>query len=384
MTSSCIVCSENKEEEYLMLSSETSIYVCLSCFHLHKTLSKTIYRNELEYDENLYRSYILKCIENDKDKERLKILNINDKSTIFFDTLLRDILDMTHLPKTSIYTVSLSLNFNPSYFSKHKCFKDTLSEDSVKYLKDAYNSFDLIILNTTLINNLNPNDTLTYCKKLCNDSTNIVGIKYHTISPLEFINTDTSINHFFNTNSLKTLCSKNNFVLNDINYDNINIKNSFYEIVIENENSEVDSKKVVSTLYEEIVDELYDNDTYIYFRNEWCTTLIETGKLLDRYISRGYKLVNITNLYNFKNIKPRDYLDNFLIKNDSIDYQITDLTKSKLNEILLQDSNYIFIIIDLHNFTTISEKIKEYLKELHFDRSKCLIYDISNLITYPI
>lgn len=370
MNETCLICSSNNTiSDFLIVSSNSCINLCQNCFHLQRSnLMYNSCKKNIHFNENLYKSFIIKCFNKHKNKERIKILNINDNNTNILDDLLDDILNTTQLPKSYIKTVSLSLNFNPSFFSKHKCYKDVLSENSVQYIKNEYDTFDFIILNTTLINSIDPNNVLKLCYTLCNSDTNIVLINYHSMSPLDYMNIDISLQHFFNTNSLKLLCLKNMFMLNDV--DEFENNWTFYEITYQHK--EYNSKNIVSKLYNDILNNIYDMDTYDQIKQIWFCKVIETTKILERYKSAYYKLINI------KHCKCCQ-IDNFLQNYEIINYQIDDLSKLKLNKILIKDQKYIFIIDDKCKNT-----LKQYLKDLNFELSYFLVYDFNHLITHSI
>lgn len=385
MYKKCIVCSNNTCEDLLFVSSNLLITLCKNCFHLQQCNNNdnnfdtsNSHKKNLHFNELLYRSFILKCVDKHKSKAKLKILNINDNDTQLLDILKGDILNITSLPKSSVSTVSLSSNFNPSYFSRHKCYRDVLSKSSIQYIKDEYDTFDLIILNTSLVNNANPNELLKLCQQICNSNTSLFLINYHSLNPIYYMTVDNSIKNFFSTNSLKNLCINNKFKLNDVEYD-IDNNCNFYEISSLIDNQGHDSKAIISALYNDITCNTYDIDTYTLIRDLWVNTIMETGKLLDKYKNFGYELIIITSCVCCN-------IDNFFQNNDQIDYHIKCLTKSKLNDVLENENKkkYVFIILDSIEYNTVSDNLTKYLNELQFNKSNGLIYDIFNAIVHPI
>lgn len=367
----CNICQDknNTLQNFLNFSQTNCINVCNNCFHLQKNVCISSNITLGHFDMEKYREFILKCIENNhKDKTRIKVLCINDNNTVLLDTLLNDISYIANLPKTSICTVSLSQNFNPSYFSKHKCYKDILHQDSSIYLKEQFDSFDIIILNTTLITSKSPNDILKICSRLCNANSSIIGINYYSINPIDYINLDKSFIHFFNTNSLKHICEKNSLQLHNIS---VNSYYSFYEI----SSNHIKRLKydIISNLYNEITHNIYSIDLYNQITLQWYNTLNETTKLLDRYRSDNYNLVSITDC---KCCSP----DHLLYNNETIDYNINGLTKSKLNDILENDQKYIFITFNNSD----KDNLQQCIKELKTQNIQCLIYDINKLLTHPL
>lgn len=354
-------------EHFLILSETNSINVCDNCFHLQK--SEMLDDNFIKlshYNEEMFMKFIFNSIGNYKSEKKIKILNINDNDINLLDTLYTNIINFKGVPKTYINTVSISLNFRPSYFSKHKCYRDILSESSIEYLKSNYNSFDIIILNTTLLTSKDPNKILTMCKTLCNVNTNIFVINYHSVDPIDYLMVDKYIKNLFTTNSLKRLCTNNDFEIDDLCIEKNYV---FYKINYSKRDSI--SSSIVSTLYEEMITDIYQIDRYYDINRDWYNTLFETNKILDRYKLNKYEVVYISlcrccigEVYN----------------NNKINYKINDLTK--LNNILKDNNKYIFIIFNLDN--QIVNDLRGNLKRNLKDNIKCLIYDIRNLITHPI
>lgn len=363
------ICCNNVMQHFLILSETNTINVCDNCFHLQKSeMLNDDYVKLPHYNETMFMKFIFNTIVNYRNDKRLKILNICDNDTNILDTLFTNIINFTRIPRTYVNTVSLSLNFRPSYFSKHKCYRDVLTENSIKYLKSNYNSFDIIICNTTLLTCKDPNKILKMCKELCNLNTNIFVVNYHSIDPVDYLIIDKTVKNLFTTNSLKRLCSNNDFELNDIHTEN---NFSFYKIIFSKQDKVSDN--IVSTLYDEMNVDMYNIDTYVKINVDWYNTLFETFKLLDRYISNKYEVIY---LFQCKCC----IVDNFIQNNDKIKNKVNDLTK--LNSILKKDSKYIFIILKLHN--DIVSDLENKLSKMKIYNMKYLIYDIKNLITVPI
>lgn len=363
------ICCNNVMQHFLILSEINSINVCDNCFHLQKSeMLNDDYVKLPHYNETMFMKFIFNTIVNYRNDKRLKILNICDNDTNLLDTLFTNITNLTSIPRTYINTVSLSLNFRPSYFSKHKCYRDILSETSIKYLKSNYSSFDIIICNTTLLTCKDPNKILSMCKELCNLNTNIFLVNYHSIDPIDYLIIDKTVKNLFTTNSLKSLCTNNDFELDDAHIEN---NYSFYKIIYSKKDKVSDN--IVSTLYDEMNVNIYSIDTYITINVDWYNTLFETFKLLDRYILNKYEIVYLAECKCCK-------LDNFIQNNEKIQYKINDLTK--LNGILKKDGKYIFIILKLNSF--IVKELEEKLSKIKFFKIKYLIYDMKNLITVPI
>lgn len=365
----CVCC--NSVMDYFLILSETNIInVCNNCFHLQKSeRCDNDYRKLVHYDEVKFMKFIFKTINKYKKEYngdiKMNILNINDNDTNLLDTLLTNVMNNIEIPKTYIKTVSLSLNFKPSYFSKHKCYRDILCERSIEYLKSEYNSFDIIILNTTLLTSNNPNKILTMCKDLCDLNTNIFVINYHSMNPIDYLTVDRFAKNLFTTNSLKRLCTNNGFELDDVQTDNNYV---YYKISVGKRDKV--SQNIVSLLYDEMNDNIFDIERYYRINREWYNGLQETNKILERYILNKYEIIYISRCKCCIG-------DNFINSNSKIKYKINDLTK--LREIIIKNKDYVFIIFNLNEID-----LKEYLSKIRVNDVKYLIYDIKNLITHPI
>lgn len=370
------ICCNNVMDYFLILSETNSINVCNNCFHLQKSeMLINDFRKLVHYDEVKYMKFILKIINRYKNNYKINILNINDNDTNLLDTLLTNMINIIGIPKTYIKTVSLSLNFKPSYFSKHKCYRDTLCEHSIEYLKTDYNSFDIIILNTTLLTTGNPNEILTMCKDLCDLNTNIFVINYHSMNPIDYLVIDKFAKNLFTTNSLKRLCTNNGFELDDVQTDNDN-NYIFYKISVGKRDKV--SQNIVSLLYDEMNINVYNIEEYYRTNKEWYNILYETNKILDRYKLNKYEIIYISRCKCCEG-------DNFLYNNNKINYKINDVIK--LKEIIIKNINknininkkFMFIIFNLDEFY-----LKNILSKIKINNMKYLIYDIKNLITHPI
>lgn len=361
------ICCNNIMEHFLILSETNSINVCDNCFHLQK--SEMLIDDCIKlphYNETMFMKFILKSIDNLKSDQKIRILDINNNDTNLLDTLFTNIMNFTRIPKTYIKTVSLSLNFRPSYFSKHKCYRDVLSEKTIKNLKSNYNSFDIIILNTTLLTCKDSNKILTMCKELCNANTDVFVINYHSMDPIDYLIIDKTVKNLFTTNSLKRLCTNNGFELDDIDVNNNYV---FYKMILDKNG--IISPNIVSTLYDEMNIGIYRIDKYHNINRNWYNKLFETNKLFDRYKINKYEFVYIPQCKCCIG-------DNFLLNNKKINYKIDDLTK--INNILKNDNKYVFIIFNLNN--QIVNDLQDNLKKDLKDTS--LIYDMKNLITHPV
>jgi hypothetical protein len=367
----CDICNNNVKINFINLSNEQStsnpcnLKICNNCFHIQSNNDKCTYKN-LDTKDSLFKLIVNK-IESNKFNNPIKILNMNDNNTKLLD-------DLYFIYHRDIKTVSLSNLFNPSFFSKHICYKDDLTDWSFEMIKNLYNTFDIIILNSTLTFNKNINDILEKCKKLSHKNTVLLSTSYDILnihSHVFFLNLNNNIKNIFNTNSMNRLCNKHDLQL--INKHTVpSITEKYYnKIVIYEINASTNklknnSNSITEDLYNEITLNLYDENIYKTISNNWIKNYNLFNDIIQKYNSQNYNIVIIdkyyTNLINCNNIN--------LITN--------------LNDINIHDKN-LFISFDFENFEQKCLDLKlEIQLNYKLNLSKCLILDINLLITYPI
>ena len=281
------------------------------------------------------------------------------------------------MSRYKITTVSISKLFNPSFFTKHKCIKDNLTENNISTIPlGDFDHFDFIILNSTLTFDTTPNNTLNLIEKLCNNKTIVFSTHYEinwNMPSTYFINFDKDINNLFNTNSLKLLCDKHNFVLshkynNERKSSNNESNNEpiLYEFKLKTYNHQV-STDIIEHLYNEITLEVYDETTYkmLAFLNYY--SFHNFNDILKKYRCNNYKIIaiDINNKQIILNV------DCHINKNDSLHFLNDD-----------KDNKYLFVIFD--NFEYISLYLKTQLIKCKINLSKCLLFDTRDLLCHPI
>lgn len=369
----CIICNNNIQIDFINLSNDIYLKICNNCFHIQSNNDKCIYK-KLNTKNRLF-NLIVKNIESNKFNNTIKILNINDTNTKILD-------DLYFIYNKNIKTISLSNLFNPSFFSKHTCYKGDLSDWTFEMLKNIFDTFDIIILNSTLTFNTNINDILEKCKKLSNKNTILFSTSYdisNIHSHVFFFNLNNNIKNIFNTNSMNRLCNKHNLQLinkHEVpykeNFDNTETetqkyynKHVIYEFGLNNNNT---SEIITEYLYNEITLNLYDENIYKTISNNWIKNYNLFNEIIQKYNSQNYNIVILDKSY-------RNLID---INKNNINL-ITNL-----NDININDKN-IFIIFDFENFEKKCLDLKlEIQLNYKLNLSKCLILDTNLLITYPI
>ena len=373
----CIICNNNIKIDFINLSNDINLQICNNCFHIQSNSDKSIYK-KLNTDNSLF-NLIVNKIESKIFKNPIKILNMNDINTKILD-------DLYFIYNRNVTTVSLSNLFNPSFFSKHNCYKGEFTDWIFETLKNNFTTFDIIILNSTLSFNLNINDIMNKCQKISNENTIIFSTSYdisNIYSHVFFLYLNNNIKNIFNTNSMNRLCNKHNLQL--INKHTVSyIKNCdtiehqltktkylnrivIYEICLNNihNNSEI----IAQYLYDEIIMNLYDENIYKTISNNWIQNYNLFNSIIKKYKSQNYNIVILDKSYTT------------IINSDLIN---SDKLITNLNDININDKN-LFIIFDVENFEKKCLDLKfEIQLNYKLNLSKCLILDINLLITHPI
>jgi hypothetical protein len=368
----CIICN-NTIIDFLDLSnnyfnlSNINLKLCNNCFHIqskleNKTNSKYNYKNF--NTNNCLFNLICNKIDSKIFQNPIKILNLNDINTNILDNIY------TKYKYKYIKTVSLSELFYPSFFSKHTCLKGDLTDWSYEYLKNNFETFDIIILNTTLSFNNNINDILFKCKLLSHENTRIFSTHYDILniySHVFILNLNNNIKNIFSTNSLNRLCENNKLLLQNKHKTNKNTSENLINILIYEiclpKHKHDKSSSIIEELCNDMELNLYDENIYQSISKNLHLNYTLFNDIIMKYHSQNYNIVFL------------DQTDKKFESNINI---ITNLNNLNIND------KYLFITFDYENFQTIYIKLKSYKYEYDVNLSKCLILDTNLLITYPI
>ena len=373
----CILCNnividfidiENNVENNV-LDNNINLKLCNNCFHIqsfenNSSKNKCFYKNF--NTNNCLFDLICNKIDSKNFQNPIKILNLNDINTNILDNIY------SKYKYKYINTVSLSELFYPSFFSKHTCLKGDLVDWSFEYLKNNYENFDIIILNSTLTFNENINKILDKCELLSHENTVIYSTNYDFLniySHIFLFNLNNNIKNIFSTNSLNRLCNNHDLLLKEkhkILRENPNA-NDYNNIVIYEIGLKKSMKDKSSIIIEELCNELalnlYDETIYKDISDNLISNHILFNNIIKKYILQNYNIVLV------------DKTDRKTPVNDKI---ITNLKK------LNSQNKYLFITFDYENFQEIYKKVNYYKYEYGVNLSKCLILDINLLISYPI
>ena len=430
MSENCIVCTHKK-----LYNIIDNFNICFNCFHVNNQNAnqKNINNknsNQIKSNESIYDSdhiiYLLNEIGEIIEKKslphssKLNILSINGKDTFILDKISEKF-------KFNVNTFSISENFNPSYFSSHKCYKYSLKTYCENFNDD---SFDIILLNDTLSYTNDPIDILNKCKILCNKDTSteaklqsrqgtqIYSINLHTtvLLSLNYINIDKDINNIFNTNSMKTLCENTKFTLNDcIEFNNLN----FQMYKLDNNGLPITNKKIIEFLYNEITIGLYNIFPYYNLKNYWNEYLKTLNTIFDKYRTKNYTIIGINEgTLNAKRVSGQGTLSKVNLSvqqgtlpkvNLSVQQGTFNNDKIKIDKFLTEEESislaknlgskyltepvgspsvkyltepvgspsvkYVFVILNYTKYQSICDTLNNYLKSKNH-----LVFDIDNLI----
>ena len=259
----CIICRQVNTFDILQ-----DYCICFNCFHISKYLEKAKCgeptsnsdnnKNVKESCNSIFLQYLFKEIEEKniqliESKSKINVVSINGSDTVLLDLIKSRF-------SGNVKTISISENFNPSYFSEHKCYK--LSLDMYTDM-DNYDTFDVIILNGMCNITPDPIHLLKKCKTICNSDGYIYSMKLNASvllsrSPEPLINT----RHIWTTHSVKKLCQYSEMLLSDI-YKVPESNNKIYKIA---KNNDKLTTPIVEDLYDEMCYGFYNIALYQYIK----------------------------------------------------------------------------------------------------------------------
>jgi SAM-dependent methyltransferase len=344
-------------------------YGCGYCFHINKKSETIKNKLDIKYDFDIteFHKYVLEEIDSIdvseyiKTKRNFNVLVINDRNTVLIDSIKGKLLNK--MSKYNIKTVSLSSYYNNSFFSAHNHNKYNLSNYTTDMLENEYGTFDVIVLNDALNWCNNINEVISCCKRLMNRSTSLFSVNLHSYllysTSLFALNKFT--NNIFNTNSLKTLCDKNDLCLQNSEI----IQDHWIISKIDTKRQPNVSKGVVEVLYEEITHGMYDQQSFDLIRNYWSQYTDIIQQTLSKYKNLGFNIIILNNLR----------VDLFYIDLD-YDIYIETINVSQLTE---TQSKTLVVILDYKNIENIQSEIKSLSNVKTW-----LIFDIGYMIAYNV
>jgi hypothetical protein len=349
-------------------------YGCGYCFHINKNSEIITNRTNIEYELDIteFHKYVLDEIESldltkyESNKRNFNVLVINDRNTILIDNI-RECLSKK-ISKYSIKTVSLSSYYNNSFFSSHHHSKYNLTNYTTNSLENDYGTFDIIVLNDILNTCNNIFETFSCCKRLMNESSLLFSVNLHIylLYSMSLFSLSKFTNNIFNTNSLKTLCDKNDLYLQNCKI----IQNHWIISKTTTKRQPNVSKDVVEILYEEMTEGIYEEQSFDLTMNYWTQYLNMIQQTINKYKSLGFTIIILNDIQ-------RDFFYS------EIDYDIyiktTDI--SQLMEINPKETpqKILVIILDYNNIQSIESKMKSLS-----DNRTWLIFDIGHMIAYNV
>lgn len=312
------------EQNEILDTFPLKLEYCEKCFHvqLNCVIDPDILFKDYIYTSgtsNTGKKYFKQFAETHykPDQNKFKILDIacNDGSQ----------LDAFKNINENAITVGVDPAENLSIISKakgHDIYCDYFNESVCNVLLEKYKTFDVIIAQNVFAHINNPNDFLKSCKKLLSPSGKlfIQTSQANMIINNEF---DTAYHEhlsFFNTYSMKMLCSNQNMVLYNTNRVDIHGTSYLFEI-----HNNYGSGNTLGMLYYEMTKELYNIDTYKRYPLKCNIYKNEFTNILLKYKLDNYNIIGVGSA-----AKSNTLLNFCKIGNDIIDF-IIDENKLKQN-----------------------------------------------------
>ncbi len=364
------------EQNEILDTFPLKLEYCENCFHvqLNCVIDPDILFKDYIYTSgtsNTGKKYFKQFAETHykPDQNKFKILDIacNDGSQ----------LDAFKNIDENAITVGVDPAENLSIISKakgHDIYCDYFNESVCNVLLEKYKTFDVIIAQNVFAHINNPNDFLKSCKKLLSPSGKlfIQTSQANMIINNEF---DTAYHEhlsFFNTYSMKMLCSNQNMVLYNTNRVDIHGTSYLFEI-----HNGVGSGNTLGMLYYEMTKELYNIDTYKRYPLKCNIYKNEFTNILLKYKLDNYNIIGVGSA-----AKSNTLLNFCKIGNDIIDF-IIDENKLKQNlltpgsNILITDisvlqnldttKKYVIVIFGWNYYNEILNKILNIVNIDNFD-----------------
>lgn len=220
----CNICNEK-----LLQQKNEEFFKCKKCFHIQKFIEKKIESNSNDDFYILSLFLLLRYYYINKNiKTKTKLLIITD----FIDKSQFVLLEKL---KTMLKNIGSFNNIYPTIIN----FRSLENDQDEKF----YETYDIV-----LIQNFNKCENPAKIMNLISNNFYIfINTKKYNTNGIK-----DDDNNYFNSNSMKLLCEKNNLCLNLVLH---NGNDYFFEITKENT---LDSN-LIDELYNEIVDGIYDN-----------------------------------------------------------------------------------------------------------------------------
>ncbi len=374
----------NNIEEYFPLN----LQLCNHCYHtqlncvvnpikLFKNYiyvsgtSQTLKNNFKEFGSDVISKYIKN--NEQYDNKTIKILEIacNDGSQL--DEILNYKRDF--LPDYNIITVGVdpAENIYKEISSKksHDIFCEFFSQSTVDKLIKKYGDFDIIIAANVFAHIDYPSDFLKYINQLMTNKSML----YIQTSQKNMIlqNQFDTIYHehlsFFNTNSMKYICDKNNLTLANVYENYIHGTSYIFEIC----KYDVDNKNVDSIIQQERELGLYDIQTYNKYKLKCLKYKTELNNLIFQYKLNGRNIVaygstaKSMTVLNFCNIN-YEYID-FMIDENPLKNELytpgSNIIVKPISALNNIQENTVIIITAWNFYDEIKEKIIKQIKKIN-------------------
>ncbi len=305
------------------------LHYCPNCFHVQ--LNCTV-RPDILFKDYIYvsgtsatgREYFYNFA---KDKLRryqqlhsntttLKVLDIacNDGSQL--DAFQRAAEELGVLvqtigvdPAENLYSISSSKG--------HHVICDFFNADVASKLEETFGSINIIVAQNVFAHISYPSEFLEYCQQLTNENS-IIYIQTSQANMILNGEFDTAYHEhlsFFNTNSMRHLCSAKGLVLNRVDLTPIHGTSYLFEIT----GCKLSDSNLVDTLYNELSNGLYSEETYTNYTYKCMLYKNNFHNMLLDYKLQGYSIIG------YGSTAKSNTLLNFCgVSNDIVDYIIDE------------------------------------------------------------
>lgn len=381
---------------------QLNLHVCENCFHVQLNCTvnpEILFKNYLyvsgtsKTGREYFQSFAKQSLDNFKGdkKNTIRVLDIacNDGSQLDAFKEQSALLGF----EVETYGVDPAENLYPVSSSKgHKVWVGFFNQDVINEIGDI--RFDIIVAQNVFAHISYPKEFLGYCKQVLRDA-NSSSIYIQTSQANMILNNefDTAYHEhlsFFNTNSMKLLCESNGLVLNNVTKVPIHGTSYLFQI----QGTQSNESNTSAILYEEMIDGLYDRNTYdkyyyncLKYKNEF------SNMLLDHKL-HGWKIIGVGSTAKSNTLLNFTSMDNAIF-----DYIIDEnpLKQGLLTpgsnipvvgfDILREfdlNAKYAFVVLAWNFFDEVYTKIDTNTKALGLLPENLTVININPLKTYDL
>lgn len=283
----------------------------------------------------------------------------------------------------------------------HDILCEYFQQKTVDKLKKKYGSFDIIIAQHVVAHVQNPSEFLRLCKQLIKEENGSDGIcliqtsQKDMVSKAEFDTVYHEHLSFFNTNSMKYICNRNDLSLNNVDNADIQGGSYIFEVVkyTPTTNEDFQKSNTIEVLYEEMCNGLYSDELYeqykikcLMYRNKFHNTILQ-------YKLQGKTLIGIASpakaqvILNFARIDTYPTLIDFIIDENQLKVGLytpgSNILVTDFSILRTINPNTVLLIMAWNFEKELLEKVQARLKEykINFPVEVCNIKTLETQFT---